>query len=202
MKKLLKRVALVLAALIVIAIVAGATFILTFKPAQRPAANERVEATPARLARGRYLAAGPLGCISCHSQRDETRYGRPVNGPLGAGGVCFTATLYMKRALGVDDSLDVFPVHGVGGMTGTLLAGVFASNGLGAFSGQGYSEGMTMGSQLAVQAQGVLSVAAYTAVVTFVLLKAVDFLTGLRVSAEAETMGLDTAEHNERGYNY
>ena len=119
-----------------------------------------------------------------------------------AGGVCFTATNYMKRALGVDDSLDVFPVHGIGGMTGTLLAGVFASTGLGAFSGQGYAEGMTMGSQLWVQAQGVLAVGAYTAVVTFVLLKAVDYLTGLRVSPEAETMGLDTAEHNERGYNY
>ena len=73
--------------------------------------------------------------------------------------------------------------------------------GLGAFSGQGYAEGMTMGSQLWVQAQGVVSVAAYTAVVTFVLLKAVDYLAGLRVSPEAETMGLDTAEHNERGYN-
>ena len=116
--------------------------------------------------------------------------------------MCFFATNYMTRALRVDDSLDVFPVHGIGGMTGTLLAGVFASTGLGAFSGQGYAEGMTMGSQLWVQAQGVLAVGAYTAVVTFVLLKAVDYLTGLRVSPEAETMGLDTAEHNERGYNY
>jgi Amt family ammonium transporter len=121
---------------------------------------------------------------------------------LVAGAICFTATRYMKRVMGVDDSLDVFPVHGVGGMTGTLLAGVFASSGLGAFSGQGYAEGMNMGAQLSVQLQGVVSVAAYTAVVTFVLLKAVDFLTGLRVSPETETMGLDTAEHNERGYNY
>jgi Amt family ammonium transporter len=136
----------------------------------------------------------------------------PASGYVGPGGalvigavaglVCFAATNYMKRALGVDDSLDVFPVHGVGGMTGTLLAGVFASTGLGAFSGQGYAAGMTMGSQLAVQLQGVAAVAIYTAVVTFVLLKAVDFLTGLRVSPEGETMGLDQAEHNERGYNY
>jgi Amt family ammonium transporter len=136
----------------------------------------------------------------------------PASGYVGPGGalviglvaglLCFTLTNYMKRALNVDDSLDVFPVHGVGGMAGTMLAGVFASTGLGAFSGQGYAEGMTMGSQLWVQAQGVLAVAAYTAVVTLVLLKAVDFLTGLRVSPEAETMGLDTAEHNERGYNY
>jgi ammonium transporter, Amt family len=119
-----------------------------------------------------------------------------------AGGVCFAATNFMKRALGVDDSLDVFPVHGVGGMTGTLLAGVFASTGLGVFSGQGYAEGMDMGSQLLVQAQGVVAVALFTAVVTFVLLKAVDYVTGLRVSAEGETLGLDQAEHNERGYNY
>jgi ammonium transporter, Amt family len=121
---------------------------------------------------------------------------------LAAGALCFTATNFMKRALNVDDSLDVFPVHGVGGMLGTLAAGFFASTGLGVFSGQGYAEGMTMGSQLGVQVQGILAVAAYTAVVTFVLLKAVDFLTGLRVTPESETMGLDTAEHNERGYNY
>ena len=136
----------------------------------------------------------------------------PASGVVGPGGAlvigltagiaCFTATSFMKRALKVDDSLDVFPVHGVGGMLGTLAAGVFASTELGVFSGQGYAEGMTMASQISVQIQGVLAVGAYTAVVTFILLKAVDFLTGLRVSAEAETMGLDTAEHNERGYNY
>jgi Amt family ammonium transporter len=95
----------------------------------------------------------------------------------------------------------VFPVHGVGGMTGTLLAGVFASTGLGAFSGQGYAPGMAMGGQLLVQATGVAAVAAYTAAVTFVLLKLVDALLGLRVSAEGETVGLDTHEHNETGYN-
>jgi ammonium transporter, Amt family len=120
---------------------------------------------------------------------------------LAAGTVCFAATHYMKRALKVDDSLDVFPVHGVGGMLGTLAAGVFASTELGVFSGQGYAEGMGMGSQMLVQVTGVAAVAAYTGVVTFVLLKAVDYLTGLRVSAEHETLGLDQAEHNERGYN-
>jgi Amt family ammonium transporter len=136
----------------------------------------------------------------------------PASGFVGPGGalvigllaglVCFMATNFMKRALHVDDSLDVFPVHGVGGMLGTLLAGIFASTELGVFSGQGYAEGMTMGSQLGVQALGVLAIAAYTGVVTFVLLKAVDFVTGLRVSPENETLGLDQAEHNERGYNY
>jgi ammonium transporter, Amt family len=120
---------------------------------------------------------------------------------LAAGVACFTATSFMKRALKVDDSLDVFPVHGVGGMLGTLAAGVFASTGLGVFSGQGYAEGMAMGSQMGVQVLGIVAVGAYTAVLTFALLKAVDRLIGLRVSVDAETMGLDTAEHNESGYN-
>lgn len=121
-----------------------------------------------------------------------------------AGSVCFTATNYMKRVLKVDDSLDVFPVHGVGGMLGTLLAGVFASASLGAFSGQGYIYNetiTTMGQQLGVQVIGILSIAVYTAVVSGVLLKIVDTVLGLRVSAEDETMGLDTAQHNERGYS-
>ena len=120
---------------------------------------------------------------------------------LTAGVVCFLATNYLKRKLAVDDSLDVFPVHGVGGILGTLFAGVFASAGLGLFSGQGYAEGMDMGSQMAVQVMGVLATGIYTAVVTFVLLKLVDLVTGLRVTAEEETMGLDTAQHNERGYD-
>lgn len=135
----------------------------------------------------------------------------PASGYIGPGGAlvigvlaglaCFAATNYMKRALNVDDSLDVFPVHGVGGMMGTLLAGVFASAGLGVFSGQGYAEGMTMGSQMGVQVIGVLAVATYTGIATFVLLKAIDLLTGLRVTPEAETVGLDQTQHNERGYN-
>lgn len=120
---------------------------------------------------------------------------------LTAGVVCFNATNFLKRRLGVDDSLDVFPVHGVGGILGTLLAGIFASSTLGAFSGQGYAEGVTMGSQMGVQALGVLATIAYTAVVSYVLLKFVGMLVGLRVSAEAESAGLDTAEHNERGYD-
>jgi Amt family ammonium transporter len=120
---------------------------------------------------------------------------------LLAGAVCFLATNFMKRALRIDDSLDVFPVHGVGGMLGTLLAGVFASTALGPFSGQGYAEGVTMGAQLGVQALGIAAVAAYTAGVTFLLLKLIGALVGLRVSPEHETMGLDTVEHNESGYN-
>lgn len=119
-----------------------------------------------------------------------------------AGGVCFTATHFMKRALKIDDSLDVFPVHGVGGILGTLLAGVFASDQLGVFSGQGFAEGMTMASQMGVQFTGVLVVGVYTGVVTFVLLKLVDRVTGLRVTGEEEMVGLDTSQHNEKGYNF
>lgn len=120
---------------------------------------------------------------------------------LTAGVVCFAATNFIKRKLQIDDSLDVFPVHGVGGILGTLAAGVFASDALGVFSGQGYAEGMTMGSQLGVQALGILATGVYTAVLTWGLLKVVDRVTGLRVSAEDETKGLDTTQHNERGYD-
>jgi Amt family ammonium transporter len=126
-------------------------------------------------------------------------------GPLGAlaigaaaGIACFFATGYMKRALGVDDSLDVFPVHGVGGVLGTILTAVFAAT---AFGGVGYAEGMTMGRQLLVQVVGVLATAAWSGIVTFALLKIGGTLAAMRVTAEAETEGLDTALHNEKGYN-
>ena len=135
----------------------------------------------------------------------------PASGFVGPGGalvigilaglVCFTATNYMKRVLKIDDSLDVFPVHGIGGMLGTLMAGIFASSSLGLFSGQGYADGMSMGSQVGIQVVGILAVAIYTAVITFILLKLVDATLGLRVNAEDETMGLDTSQHNERGYS-
>lgn len=120
---------------------------------------------------------------------------------IAAGFLCFNATSYLKRRLQIDDSLDVFPVHGVGGILGTLLAGVFASAELGVFSGQGYNESMTMGSQLGVQLIGVLATVTYTAVVTFVLIKLVDVLIGLRVSEEQEIEGLDLNLHDERGYD-
>ena len=81
------------------------------------------------------------------------------------------------------------------------MAGIFASSSLGLFSGQGYAEGMTMGSQIGVQVTGILAVAIYTVVITFILLKLVDVILGLRVNAEDETMGLDTSQHNERGYS-
>jgi Amt family ammonium transporter len=126
-------------------------------------------------------------------------------GPMGAlaigalaGVVCFFATNYMKRALGVDDSLDVFPVHGVGGILGTTLTGVFVSS---YFGGAGYPEGQGMGGQVLVQIVGVLATLAWSGVLSWVLLKVADTLFGMRVAGEEETEGLDTVLHNEKGYN-
>lgn len=125
-------------------------------------------------------------------------------GPIGglaigliAGVVCYFATQFIKRTLKIDDSLDVFPVHGVGGILGTMLAAVFASE---KFGGVGYADGMTMGSQLGVQAVGVIATLVYCAIATFVILKVVGMFVGLRVTDEIETQGLDLSEHDERGY--
>jgi Amt family ammonium transporter len=122
---------------------------------------------------------------------------------LMAGAVCFSATQYLKRVLKIDDSLDVFPVHGVGGMLGTLMAGVFSATSLGVFSGFGFADGIeTMGGQLWVQFVGVVSTLVYTAAATWVILKLVGLLTGgLRVSHEQEIEGLDIVLHEERGYD-
>jgi Amt family ammonium transporter len=126
-------------------------------------------------------------------------------GPLGAvaigaaaGVLCFFATNFMKRALGVDDSLDVFPVHGVGGTLGTALTGIFAATALG---GAGYAEGQTMGGQFLVQLAGIAATALWSGVITYVLLKVTDAVVGMRVASEEETEGLDTVLHNEKGYN-
>ena len=118
---------------------------------------------------------------------------------ISAGVVCFSATMWLKRVMKIDDSLDVFPVHAVGGALGTILAGIFASSSLGIFSGQG--DGAGIGDQLVIQATGVLSVAVYTALVSFILFKIVDAILGLRVSEDEETQGLDLNQHNERGYD-
>jgi ammonium transporter, Amt family len=120
---------------------------------------------------------------------------------LVAGFVCFNATHALKHALKIDDSLDVFPVHGVGGMLGTFAAGIFAATSLGVFSGQGYAEGVNMGTQIGVQLLGIGVVVAWTAAWTWGLLKLVGLVTALRATAEEETTGLDTTQHNERGYD-
>ena len=167
-------------------------------------------------------ATGSLAWVIC----EWTRYGKPsvlgivtgmvaglgtitpasgFVGPMGAlaigataGVVCFFATTYMKRTLRIDDSLDVCPVHGVGGIIGTFLTGIFAAAALG---GVGYPEKVTMADQVVVQAIGILAVGAWSGIVTWVLLKVSDALAGLRVTAEEETEGLDTVLHNEKGYN-
>jgi len=121
---------------------------------------------------------------------------------LSAGVICYYATNYLKQVLKIDDSLDVFPVHGVGGILGTLLAGVFCSTQLGIFSGNGFSDGITsIGGQLTVQATGVIATIIYTAIATGIILKVVDMLVGLRVDGDEETQGLDLVLHDERGYD-
>ena len=120
---------------------------------------------------------------------------------LSAGVICYYATQAIKQRFHIDDSLDVFPVHGVGGMLGTLLAGIFASDQLGVFSGQGYNEGMNMANQVSVQITGIIATFAYTAVITYLLLKLIDNLLVLRVDEEDEMRGLDLVEHDERGYD-
>jgi Amt family ammonium transporter len=118
---------------------------------------------------------------------------------LAAGVICFFASTTLKRALGYDDSLDVFGVHCVGGIVGAILTGIFCSEALGG-SGFGVESG-SMASQVGVQAMGVLVVLAYTTITTYVILKLIDVVMGLRVGEEDESMGLDLSLHNETGYN-
>ena len=121
---------------------------------------------------------------------------------LAGGVICYFATTYLKQIIKIDDSLDVFPVHGVGGIVGTFLAGILVSGNLGIFSGTGLADGMTIGSQLMVQITGILAVGIYTAIATFILLKFVSALTsGIRVTDEQEQQGLDITDHDEKGYS-
>ncbi len=126
-------------------------------------------------------------------------------GPMGAvvigitaGIVCFTSTNFMKRTLHIDDSLDVFPVHGVGGVIGTLFAGIFVAS---QFGGAGLSEGTGIADQFGIQLTAVVSVIAWTAIATFIVLKVTDLICGLRVTEEQERIGLDISQHEEKGYN-
>ncbi len=117
---------------------------------------------------------------------------------LAAGCICYFATVHIKQSLHIDDSLDVFPVHGVGGMLGTLSAGVFVAAELG---GAGLADGVSMAQQVGVQAVGILATVAWTAFATWLILKLVSLVTKLRVSEEDETVGLDITSHEESGYN-
>ena len=126
-------------------------------------------------------------------------------GPMGAlviglsgGFCCFWATQFIKRKLSIDDSLDVFPVHGVGGVIGMLLTAVFASASLG---GMGLADGVTIGRQFGIQLVGVAVTIVWCGVVSWVILKVLGATLGLRVTEEDETEGLDLVLHEERGYN-
>ena len=121
---------------------------------------------------------------------------------LSAGVVCYFATITLKNRLNIDDSLDVFPVHGVGGMLGLFMAGIFCSPALGIFSGNGFSDGVsTIGGQLGIQLTGIAATFVYTAVVSWVLLRVVNAIVTVRVDQEDETAGLDIVLHDERGYD-
>ncbi len=125
----------------------------------------------------------------------------PVGGlvlGLAGGVICFTVTQMIKQKFKIDDSLDVFAVHGIGGALGTLLAAVFASTALG---GNGLPDGVTIGGQLGVQAYGVIVGVVWAAVVTFIIVKIIAVVVPFRVSEEDEVQGLDLAMHGERGYH-
>jgi len=126
-------------------------------------------------------------------------------GPMGAlaigfasGFGCYLTVVKVKRALGYDDSLDAFGVHGIGGIIGAILTGVFVDAGLG---GTGLGEGISMTAQVGKQILGVVATIVYCGVVSFVLLKILDVVIGLRVDGEEEQMGLDLALHDEQGYD-
>lgn len=125
-------------------------------------------------------------------------------GPIGglvigvvAGAVCFYATQYIKRGLKIDDSLDVFPVHGVGGCVGSILTGVFAAE---SFGGLGLS-GVSIADQVGVQALAVAVTLAWSGVFSYLILKFIDTTMGVRVSEDEEVQGLDIVLHEETGYH-
>ena len=117
---------------------------------------------------------------------------------LSAGVVCFFATVFLKHVLHIDDSLDVFPVHGLGGILGLILCAIFMSP---FWGGAGYAEGSDMAGQFLVQVIGVLATALWTAVATFILLKLINLFVPLRADRDGELLGLDLSHHGERGYN-
>ena len=129
-------------------------------------------------------AVGPMGALA-------------IGAAAGVG--CFLASTKIKRLMGYDDSLDVFGVHAVGGIIGALLTGIFCAQGLG---GVGFGDGITgIGGQVWVQLIGITATVVYSGTVSFVILKAVDAVVGLRVDDDEETEGLDLSQHDERGYN-
>jgi Amt family ammonium transporter len=125
-------------------------------------------------------------------------------GPMGAiiiglvsGFLCLWGVTGLKKMLGADDSLDVFGVHGVGGIVGALLTGVFTAPGLGGTGADDFS----IASQVMIQGEGVIITILWSGIAAYISYKIVDMIVGLRVSEEAEREGLDTASHGERAYS-
>lgn len=129
-------------------------------------------------------AVGPMGAIA-------------IGAAAGVG--CFLASTKIKRLLGYDDSLDVFGVHAVGGIIGAILTGVFCAESLGGVGFGGDNTGI--GGQVWVQLIGVGATLVYSGITSFIILKGLDAVIGLRVSQDEETEGLDLSQHDERGYN-
>ena len=127
---------------------------------------------------------GPLGGLACG---------------IAGGAVCFFAVLQMKLKWKIDDSLDVFAVHGVGGMLGSLMLAVFALPSLG---GLGLGEGVSVGQQLLAQIAGIVIAVVWSVVVSVVLLKILKGIFGLRISAQDEVDGVDLTEYGERAYDF
>ena len=128
-------------------------------------------------------AVGPMGAIAIG---------------LASGAGCFIASTSLKRAMGYDDSLDVFGIHAVGGIIGAILTGVFCAESLG---GAGFGGDITsIGDQITVQALGVGATMVYTGIISFIILKALDGIMGLKVTDDEESEGLDLSQHGERGY--
>jgi Amt family ammonium transporter len=132
----------------------------------------------------------------------------PASGYVGPGGaliigiaggtICYAMVLVVKRRFRIDDSLDVFAVHGVGGATGVLLTAVFVDAALG---GAGLAEGRSISGQAIIQLTGIAAALVWALLVSFVIAKVVHAVTGLRVNTETEEQGLDLRLHGERGYN-
>jgi len=117
---------------------------------------------------------------------------------LAGGTICYLMVVLVKRRLKIDDSLDVFAVHGIGGATGVLLTAIFADA---TFGGIGLAEGRDIGGQFAIQLTGVIATLVWSLVASFFIIKLVQLVTPLRVNAETEEQGLDLRTHGERGYN-
>ena len=128
-------------------------------------------------------AVGPMGAIAIG---------------LASGAGCFITSTSLKRAMGYDDSLDVFGIHAVGGIIGAILTGVFCAESLG---GAGFGGDITnIGAQVTVQTIGVGATMVYTGIVSLIILKVLDGVMGLRVTDDDESEGLDLSQHGERGY--